>query len=690
MSVLPSVDRGNRLLTWIIAACSLALFLPLTWPLVSGRVFVYDDLGHYHVPLRHLYQQALQNGDSLLWTPALFSGFYLHGEGQIGMLHPWHLLLYRILPLQVAFNLEFLASYAAAFGGMYWLLRRLIFVPVAALFGGMLFAFSGFLVMHHPHVNAVAVTVHVPWLLACIDLLITGDRPGERAAGFAGIALVLASALLLGFPQAIWWMFLAASAFVLVRVGETRRWRRLIPCALAIVTGLLLGGIQVLPTLDWTAESARAAVPRSFALSISLHPWNIVQLWSPYVFVDRAYSGIEVLHVHEYAAYSGTLLTLAPLWLWIRRRALTARRTLIVSTAAFAGLMFVLTLGQYGYLGVLLTYLPGVGSLRAPARYIVLVQFALAILAVIAVEDLVTLAGNDGKVDVPALRPADIAGLCSVAVLSVLTTLLLNTHLLHVRADLPVGPVGKAAIGTGIVVAVTIAMLLAGRGVRWGLPLLIVLTAADLGYWGLEYVYRDKPNTIASLSHGLPEVTHARVIVGFEEYWMNRPVLKGYTLIGGYVGLYPNISDVSAFRQHAGARWSIGDDGTLTKLPWTAAPRARLMQEPQTAAVPPGDLGWARIDVDRPGRLVVKTSAPGRRLLATSERFHEGWSATADGKAITRMAVDGFVGCIVEGGEHEVIFRFMPRSFVLGYLTSAAGVILLVLGAIVMMRVGDR
>lgn len=689
---MPSpVERGHRLLTRVVVACSLALFLPLTWPLVTGRVFVFDDLGHYHVPLRHLYQRALQDGDSLLWTPSLFAGYYLHGEGQLGMLHPWHLLLYRLLPLHIAFNLEFLTSYAAAFGGMYWLLRRLRLTVTAALLGGMLFAFSGFLVMHHPHVNLVAVIVHLPWLLACIDVAIAGDRRRARAAGYAGIALVLASALLLGFPQAIWWMFLAASGFTLLRAHETQHWRRLMPCALAAATGLLIGGIQVLPTLDMVAESVRPLQTRAFSLSISLHPWNIIQFWSPYAFVDRGYSGTDFLHVHEFAVYPGALLTLAPLWLWIRRRALTARRTLIVWTAVFAGLMLVLALGQYGYLAIPLTSLPGVGSLRAPARYIVLVQFALAVLAALAVEDLVTLARNRDKADPPALRPLDVAVLCSVPLLSVLTTLLLNTRLLHVRADLPVGPIGHAAIGTAVVAAVTIALLIAARGVSWGVPLLILLTAADLGGAGLEYVFRDAPNTIASLSRGLPDVTQARVVVGWDDFWEDRPVLKGYRLIGGYVGLYPNIANGSpGFLQLAGAQWRIGVDGALAKLPWKASPRARLMPDSATAAVPPDDLGFARVDVDRPGRLVVKTSAPDRRLLATSERFHEGWSATSDGRAIPRVAVDGFVGAAVEAGEHVVEFRFRPRSFVLGCVSTAAGVILLALGTLVMMRIGDE
>ena len=132
--------------------------------------------------------------------------------------------------------------------------------PTAALLGGMLFAFSGFLVMHHPHVNLVAVMAHLPWLLGSIDLLIAGDRPRDRARGYAGVALVLASALLLGFPQAIWWTFLTAAPFLVLRAGQARRWGRLLPAALAAGTGLLLGGIQLLPTLDMAAESSRALV----------------------------------------------------------------------------------------------------------------------------------------------------------------------------------------------------------------------------------------------------------------------------------------------------------------------------------------------------------------------------------------------------------------------------------------------
>ena len=53
----------SRSLDWVIAVCSAALLAPLLWPVVAGRVFVYDDLLWFHLPLRYLYQQAL-SGES--------------------------------------------------------------------------------------------------------------------------------------------------------------------------------------------------------------------------------------------------------------------------------------------------------------------------------------------------------------------------------------------------------------------------------------------------------------------------------------------------------------------------------------------------------------------------------------------------------------------------------------------------
>ena len=340
------------------------------------------------------------------------------------MFHPLHLLLYGTLPLGLAFNLEFLASYVFAFAGMYLFLRRLA-LPAEALAGAMLFAFGGFQLLHFHHMNAIAVIAHLPWLLAAVDTLMTSDTPSRRAAGYAAIGITIASAVLLGFPQGLWWNLLAAAAFAIYRASERARYGRLLPCALAGVTGLALGGIQLLPTLDMAAHSTRAGIAREFALMYSLHPYNLVQLWSPYAFAGRVYSRIDTPLVHEFGVYAGTLALLAPIWLWTRRDAVGARGRFVLAGTAFALLMLVLALGRYGWIDVLLTHLPGLGSLRAPARYVVLAQFALAIVSALALDDLARRPSPR-----PGLTRRAIVLICIPAVLSIATTLAFNTRLI--------------------------------------------------------------------------------------------------------------------------------------------------------------------------------------------------------------------------------------------------------------------
>ena len=154
---------------------------------------------------------------------------------------------------------------------------------------------------------------------------------------------------------------------------------------------MLLGGIQILPSADAVAHSDRAAATGAFALTYSLHPLNLLQLWSPLALTRGAHSVGDYMWFHEFGIYSGAVLPVGLAWVWTRRAALTDRRTLIVGATVFAALMLVLALGRYVGLAGLLVHLPVIGAMRAPARYVVLMQFALAILAVIAVEDLLAI-----------------------------------------------------------------------------------------------------------------------------------------------------------------------------------------------------------------------------------------------------------------------------------------------------------
>jgi len=655
----------------LILAASAGLLAPLGAPLLTRRVFVFDDLLRFHLPLRYLYQRALEAGDGVLWTPAIFAGFYLHGEGQIGAFHPLHQVLYRVLPLGAAFNLEMIASYPAGFAGMFWFLRRLQCSRPAALFGSMLFAFSGFNLLHHHHVNMVAVVAHLPWLLASADVLIVDEGRRARTLAFASLAALLGSAFLLGFPQAVWWNLLALAAFGVFRASETQRWKPLLPCAAAVAAGVLLGAVQLLPSAEAVAQSTRIGLPREFGLAFSLHPLNVFQLWSPRFFLRGAYSEQDRMLFHEFGIYSGAILPVALIWVWIRRSALPDRRRLIAAATAFAAVMFLLALGRYGGLATLLTYIPVLQSLRAPARYIVLVQFALAILAAVTFDDLLAIAGG--------ARAAPSAGrmiaIWIPAVLGIATTAVLSSHLL------PYGPLTfanaqTAAAGVAVVIVVTLLVHLAGRRMRWAIAALVVATAVDLGLWGIRFVYLRPPRTIGELTRAIPRapIDPAQSYAAAPDagpYSGNLLVMRGYRLTTGYAGLYPasrNPLDDDLALRLSGTRWFFDADGSRHPA---AEPlgRVRLLDAERREV-----RGAAWLVVDRPGLLVVDVEAPGRGMLVFTERFHSGWSAsTDDGPLQMARADEDFLGCVVDRGVHRVTLRFLPRTVVYGSILSAIG-----------------
>ena len=666
--------RGPSLPALIVAA-SAALLAPLCVPLLTGRVFVYNDLLWFHLPVRDLYQRALHAGDSVLWTPALFAGFYLHGEGQVGAFHPFHQLIYRLFPLGVAFNLEIIASYPAAFAGTFWFLRRLQFSRPAALFGGMLFAFSGFNLLHHHHINMVAIVAHLPWLLASADVLIGDARPRARSLAFAGIAALLGSAFLLGFPQAVWWNVLALVAFAVFRASETQKWKPLLSCTAAVALGVLLGAVQLLPSAEAAAGSTRMQLPREFGLAFSLHPLNVLQLWSPGFFQRGAYSEEDRMLFHEFGIYSGAILQIALIWVWTRRQALADRRRLIAAATTFIVVMFVLALGRYGGVATLLTHLPVLQSLRAPARYIVLVQFALAILAAVTFDDLLAIARGER----PAPSGWRLAAIWLPSLLGIGTTVVLNSHLLR-YGPLTFAHAQDAAVGVAVVASVTLLVQLAGRRLGWAIVALVVATAVDLALWGIRFVYLTPARTIAELTQAIPPAPvdpaeSYATAPDLGRYSGNVLVMRGYRLTTGYAGLFPEtrhpLANDLVFRL-SGTRWFFRADGS--RHPATEPlGRVRLVDS-EWREVP----GAARVVLDRPGLLVVDVDAPGRATLTLTERFHAGWSASSESGLLQMVRAEkDFLGCIVDAGVHRVTLRFLPRSFVYGSILSGIGVAIL-------------
>ena len=312
------------------------------------------------------------------------------------MYHPLT-LLYTVLPFPAAFGFGLLLPYPAAALGTYLFLRGWQLPREAALFGGLVFAYGSYHLYHFVHANAVMTSMHLPWALACLDVFCRGQRV-RWAGAWTGLVLITASEILSGHFQSVL-IITQAELLYLIVLGKLRlsvfgAWLS------ATAIGAACGAVQLLPTWQMIALSERSDVSLEFKYGGSLHPLNLIQLISPRFFSWGYYSSWGVRSgdhsPHEYSISCGSVAAVLSVWGVARRRAVGGKDTprLVLAALVLFGFGAVLALGRYGFLYRIQARLPVVGKFRVPCRYIVLAQFAMAVLSAVAIADLVRLRGE--------------------------------------------------------------------------------------------------------------------------------------------------------------------------------------------------------------------------------------------------------------------------------------------------------
>ena len=702
MRTSPNQDPLGRLIALVALASALVFLAILAWPLMIGAVWHADDLGSFHLPFRLFYARSLAHGDDPRWCSLVHCGFYLHGEGQLGLDHFWHRFLYAFLEPEHAFSLEFWCNYPLLFAGTAIFLRRRVGRVNAALVGALLFTFSGFNLLHYVHLNAISIVAHMPWLLLLTETVFCSKDKKTVAWARLGLGILTASQVLLGYPQYVAFSSLVETAFAfwLRANGLANRRSAWVDWGLAKGLGALAGASQVLPTLEALRDSWRAKPPREFASMNSLHPWNIVQLFAPYAFKFRHFNDETeaTLPFHEYVLYAGAIAPATWAWLWIRRRELGEREAFAKGAALLGAAALVLSLGRHSYIYTILSRLPLASMFRGPSRFALIVHFATSALASAALADLLDCAvrgdgsrprrcfrcfGRSASRRSRSARSRSSRGL----ILTVCSREIVATKRLFV-APLLIG-IASALI------------FLAARGKRCALVALVGWAVADAASYGFDYVLRhDSPSSIAALVDAEP--TPPRLDDRFRVRSRNNGLsMRGTRMAGGYVALAPR-SEVDEksrdWNRLAGVAWKRDeDDPNRWEVLADPLPRVRLVDR-VVVDLHPGDsiprinldetavvqselglersskAGAASIVADRSGKILVEASADSRQLLIVNEHFHQGWQAFIDEKPASVVRTNGdFLGAVVEKGRHVVSFRFDPKSHRDGIFLSRIG-----------------
>lgn len=729
-----AADAGIRPahFTWLVCAGLALVFVATFWPMALGRHFLYGDLGNMHLPLRLFYAEALASGDAPWWIPNLFTGFYLHAEGQVGMLHPLHALAYRFLPFDLAFAIDSAVAYPLAIVGSLLFLRALKLPTSSAWLGAVVFGFAPYLTLRFMHINVVAVLAHVPWLLFATHRLLRASEPGARRGAWIAIALLVASQLLLGYPGA----FVASAACVALYALALRLQfpggAPLLPLATAAFVGLAIGAAQWLPTLGLFLDSNRADTPAAMLSAQSLHPRNLLQLVAPYLYTERVYQ-VDAPNPIEQGFYFGSLVPLAWAWVAMRWRALplsTGARRLALGVAVGA---LVLCLGRYGGLSGLLGYVPLIGELRNPSRW----SFLLVLVGMLAV----AWALHDARRVDPATRRRTLRRLWLVPAAAFGVAVIALASPAAGSTATAFAPAPWLAAGPALALLALALWQRAARGGALALGLLVVFAAAEQAAFGATLWWSEPPQRISRFVDETPANPlgePGRLAVGYTDYVRKdddgtihffastRRLLRGARLVSGWTGLMPTRvlppyvdeageegtssvrrryapravrlaaathlrrgkhlvglpEPLPPFRMVTDARVSDDVARDVEELPLRTA--ALVERSLELEAGEPGDV---RVAEERAGALRLLAQAPTRQLLVITESFHPGWRATVDGEPADILRTNGdYMGIVVDAGARDVRLRFAPRDLRIGAGISAMGLLALLCSGIAVRR----
>jgi hypothetical protein len=465
----------NYLAATSVAAAPLIYFLPA---LLQHKVLCPDDGLLQNVPFRVAAAQIIRSGQLPLWDPYIFSGMPLLATAQVGILYPlnWFYLLFSPA---TATNLMVVATYVVAALGAYLYARKIGASIPGAVITSLAWQFGGATIGQISHINIVHTAALLPWVLWSVD------RYAERASVKRGatISVMIAVQFFAGHQQSFINSLLLITAYLLVMAMTNRELRRRYSACFAfLTTGLLLAAVQILPTFELLRRSERSAATYEFFTSFSMPKRFILAFVAPYVMGGGDGRLFRAPYVGppfypELAGYVGVIaIMLVVIAVFVKPDLRTKFWT------AVAVVCLLLAFGGYAPLNFykLIYYIPLLNLFRVPARHLLEVDFALAVLA--------------GRgLTVLQARRADfqariVAGLIAAAVLlfTVIAVTILRPAEFHLAREVPTTILRAPELFVPVLVGALSAYAIwrfagAKRGAT-AFMLLVVL--ADLTLWG--------------------------------------------------------------------------------------------------------------------------------------------------------------------------------------------------------------
>lgn len=381
--------------------------------------------------------ESLEQGQIPLWNPYTFAGEPFLANGQHSALYPFSLIFYALrMPLWLAYGWFTVSQLWLAGVWMYLLARVLDLRRASAVVAAVTYQLSAFFVFSIVFSMIIAAAAWLPFILAMTELVIRqhpalGRRPARAPWAVLG-ALGLGIAMLAGHPEMIYpYTLFVVGIFAVWRLGANAGFRivnlkfqasNVAWLAVMIGLGLALGAIQFLPmaevlalnfreggaslreVLGWSFPWRRIIaflVPNFFG-NETHHAYLDVFSWQTMparIYPDGQYVWWGLKTSVEGAAYLGILpLALAALGIFTAKT--PGSQSDSKNNLSFAPWRFIIGWLRHPYvpfftalallslalvfptgLYLIIYYLPGLGQLHTPFRWVFPYTLSIAVLA---------------------------------------------------------------------------------------------------------------------------------------------------------------------------------------------------------------------------------------------------------------------------------------------------------------------
>jgi len=377
----------------------LVVLLPagMLYPLWRNPTAGGEDDVIYCYPLRKLVGEVLREGRWPVENPLDPTGV-LMADPQSAVMFPltW---LSAVLEAQLAYSLSIFVVFSIAGAGTYLYLRKLKLAGSASAFGAVAFMFGGFMVGHRVHLTMIQTAAMFPWGLWAVEgLRAVGWRalPALAAVGFLSIAA--------GHWAILTYMALAWAAYLLWRVRPLRA-----ALAVTLAAGVLaaaLAGPQIYATARLFAASTRGDIGYATFGENSFFPAAAVLAFFPMLmgsrtpgfYPQRWWGPWHLCEMLGYVGLATLVLAAAGVWCFCRKpRAARSpaddggwpdRQRLVRLWAWLAGGAGLWMLGYYLPTYRLIHFVPVLRAVRCPARMLLVVDMALAVMAAVTIDAL--------------------------------------------------------------------------------------------------------------------------------------------------------------------------------------------------------------------------------------------------------------------------------------------------------------